>query len=108
MWIAPASLQSEASSIKRESAQSDTVQTIHRLRGIIWPASDDAEGDVAAAPAVPLPEIARRFWPDAKPYWPWLVPTPFFVALGPTLETGTIWLYGISARFRASPSPISC
>jgi ABC-type multidrug transport system fused ATPase/permease subunit len=68
-------------------------RTIDRLRGAIWPAIDDAEGSVAAAPAVPLGEIARRFWPDAKPFWPWLVPTLLFVALGPALEAGTIWLY---------------
>jgi ATP-binding cassette subfamily B protein len=51
------------------------------------------EASVDAAPAVPLREIVRRFWPDARPYRRWLPVLLVFVALGPALDTAAIWLY---------------
>jgi ABC-type multidrug transport system fused ATPase/permease subunit len=42
---------------------------------------------------VSLREIARRFWPDARPYRRWLPLLLLFVALGPALDTAAIWLY---------------
>ena len=48
---------------------------------------------IDAAPPVPVREIFRRFWPDARPYRRWLWLTLLFVALGPALETATIWLF---------------
>lgn len=68
-------------------------RVVDRIRQEIWPTLDDTDGPVAAAPRVALREILRRFWPDARPFRRWLVPTLFFVALGPALETVTIWLY---------------
>jgi ATP-binding cassette subfamily B protein len=52
-------------------------------------------GFVAAAPAVPVREILRRFWPYARPYRRWLPLTLLFVALGPAIEAATIWMYKI-------------
>jgi ABC-type multidrug transport system fused ATPase/permease subunit len=54
---------------------------------------DDEEEAVAATPSVPLREIIRRFWPDARPYRRWLPLLLLFVALGPALDTAAIWLY---------------
>jgi ATP-binding cassette, subfamily B, bacterial len=51
------------------------------------------EASVDVAPAVPLREIVRRFWPDARPYRRWLPVLLVFVALGPALDTAAIWLY---------------
>ena len=47
---------------------------------------------VDAVPRVPLRRIVRRFWPDLRPYRRWLVVTLLVVALGPAVETATIWL----------------
>ena len=64
-----------------------------RLRRL-WQQSDEApEAVVATAPSVPLREIIRRFWPDARPYRRWLLPLLLFVALGPALDAASIWLY---------------
>jgi ABC-type multidrug transport system fused ATPase/permease subunit len=54
---------------------------------------DDEEESVGAAPTVPLRDILRRFWPDARPYRRWLPLLLLFVALGPALDTAAIWLY---------------
>jgi ATP-binding cassette, subfamily B, bacterial len=58
-----------------------------------WFVQQDDEASVDAAPAVPLREIVRRFWPDARPYRRWLPVLLVFVALGPALDTAAIWLY---------------
>lgn len=56
-------------------------------------AQQGGEASVGAAPAASLREIARRFWPDARPYRRWLPVLLLFVALGPALDTAAIWLY---------------
>ncbi len=58
-----------------------------------WFTQPDDEASVDAAPAAPMREIARRFWPDARPYRRWLPVLLLFVALGPALDTAAIWLY---------------
>jgi ABC-type multidrug transport system fused ATPase/permease subunit len=58
-----------------------------------WTESDDEDGPIEAAPPVPLREIVRRFWPDARPFRWLLVPLLLFVAVGPAIDTATIWLY---------------
>ncbi len=68
-------------------------RVMERIRQEIWPALDETDGPVAAAPRVAFREILHRFWPDARPFRRWLIPTLLFVALGPALETATIWLY---------------
>src|SRR5919112_6011944 len=56
---------------------------------------EESEGFVAAAPAVPVREIFRRFWPYARPYRRWLPVILFFVALVPAIEAATIWMYKV-------------
>jgi ATP-binding cassette subfamily B protein len=60
------------------------------LKGI-----EESEGSVAAAPAVPVGEVFRRFWPYARPYRRWLPPILLLVVLGPAIEAATIWMYKI-------------
>src|SRR5918999_46264 len=60
------------------------------LKGI-----EESEGVVAAAPAVPVRQVFRRFWPYARPYRRWLPLTLLFVALGPAIEAATIWMYKV-------------
>jgi subfamily B ATP-binding cassette protein MsbA len=60
------------------------------LKGI-----DESEGFVAAAPAVPVREVFRRFWPFARPYRRWLPLILLFAALGPAIDAATIWMYKI-------------
>src|SRR5918999_4655668 len=56
---------------------------------------EESEGFVAAAPAVPVREIFRRFWPYARPYRRWLPLILVLVALGPAIEAATIWMYKV-------------
>jgi len=56
-------------------------------------ADDDEDDDSPATPPLPLRDLLHRFWPDVRPYRRWFLPTLFFVALGPALDTATIWLY---------------
>ena len=53
----------------------------------------EGQSEIAAAPLVPLRDAARRFWPDVRPYRGWLALTLLLVAVGPLLDTVTIWLY---------------
>ena len=67
-----------------------------RLRAWLQPPAEDEENEEAtvnAAPSLSLREIIRVFWPDARPYRRWLLPLLLFVALGPALDTASIWLY---------------
>ncbi len=48
---------------------------------------------IAAAPALSVWQIFRRFWPYTRGYRRWLVPILFFVMLAPAIETLTIWMY---------------
>jgi len=63
-----------------------------RLRLLFEPAPEGG-GLVAAAPAVPIREIVRRFWPYARPYRPWLALSLLFIAVGPAIDTLRIWLF---------------
>src|SRR5918999_3017265 len=56
---------------------------------------EESEGFVAAAPAVPVREVFRRFWPYARPYRRWLPVILVLAALGPAIDAATIWLYKI-------------
>jgi ATP-binding cassette, subfamily B, bacterial len=69
------------------------VSVIARLRRLWQPSDEAPEIVVATAPSVPLWEIIRRFWPDARPYQRWLPALLLFVALGPALDAAAIWLY---------------
>jgi ATP-binding cassette subfamily B protein len=48
---------------------------------------------VAAAPALPVREVLRRFWPDARPYRRWLPLGLLLIALGVAVETAEIYLF---------------
>src|SRR3954462_9032494 len=52
-------------------------------------------GPVAEAPAVGMLAIARRFWPYARRYRPWLLLTGVFIFLDAALETAAVWLFKV-------------
>jgi ATP-binding cassette subfamily B protein len=62
------------------------------LRRLLVPVSDGQEL-VAAAPQVPLREIFRRFWPDARPYRKQIALGSLFLILVPAVETAEIWMF---------------
>jgi ATP-binding cassette subfamily B protein len=63
-----------------------------RISKTLAPAADAAPV-VAAAQALPVREIFRRFWPDARPYRGWLLLSLVFIAALPALETVEIWFF---------------
>jgi ABC-type multidrug transport system fused ATPase/permease subunit len=50
-------------------------------------------GLVEAAPSVPVREVLRRFWPDARPYRRWLPLGLLLIAVGVAIETAEIYLF---------------
>src|SRR5688500_6100388 len=56
---------------------------------------EEEDGFVAAAPAMPVREVFRRFWPFARPYRRFIHLVLLFAALGPAIEAATIWMYKI-------------
>src|SRR5918997_4227161 len=69
-----------------------------RLReGFYRPLAGAEEGNdlVAAAPAVPVWEVFRRFWPHARPHRRWLPVILLFVALGPAIDLAMTWMYKV-------------
>ena len=48
---------------------------------------------VAHAPALPVREVLRRFWPDARPYRRWLPLGLVLIAVGVAIETAEIYLF---------------
>ncbi|HEU0114943.1 MAG TPA: ABC transporter ATP-binding protein [Thermomicrobiales bacterium] len=71
------------------------IALLQRLARWLAPAAAEPDADelVALAPAASLRAIARRFWPDLRPYRWRLVLVGLFVALGPAVDAATIWLY---------------
>ncbi len=65
------------------------------LRRLVADVEEREEEVVAAAPAVPVGEVFRRFWPHARPYRRWLPLILLFVALGPALDLAMTWMYKI-------------
>jgi ABC-type multidrug transport system fused ATPase/permease subunit len=65
-----------------------------RIRALLEPLFDD-DALVAEAPAVPVREIFRRFWPYARPYRRWLFVTLALIAVVPAIETATIWMFKV-------------
>jgi ATP-binding cassette, subfamily B, bacterial len=65
---------------------------LDRLAASLAPAADD-DKLVAAAPAVALREVARRFWPLAKPYRRQFFAGIALAALLPAVEAAEIWLF---------------
>ena len=48
------------------------------------------------APRVPVSDIARRFWPYARPYRPYLALSFVLVALTPLLDGAQIWMFKLA------------
>jgi ATP-binding cassette subfamily B protein len=48
---------------------------------------------VAEAPAIPVRDVLRRFWPDARPYRRWLPLGLLLIAAGVAIETAEIYLF---------------
>jgi ABC-type multidrug transport system fused ATPase/permease subunit len=68
------------------------LTALKRLRRLLFPAAE-GDGLVAAAPALPIREIFRRFWPYARPYRRLLYITLVFVVLTPFVEAALIWMF---------------
>jgi ABC-type multidrug transport system fused ATPase/permease subunit len=62
-----------------------------RIRALLVPSGEGAL--VAAAPPVPVREIFRRFWPDARPYRRWIPLGLVLIAIGAAIETAEIWMF---------------
>jgi ATP-binding cassette, subfamily B, bacterial len=62
-----------------------------RFRELFVPSGEGAL--VAAAPPVPVREILRRFWPDARPYRKWIPLGLVLIAVGALVETAEIWMF---------------
>lgn len=58
-------------------------------------AHDVDDGLVAAAPALRVREVLRRFWPDARPFRRWFPVLLVLIAVGAALETAEIWIFKI-------------
>jgi len=61
------------------------------MRALLVPSGEGAL--VAAAPPVPVREILRRFWPDARPYRRWIPLGLVLIAIGAVIETAEIWMF---------------
>jgi ATP-binding cassette subfamily B protein len=56
---------------------------------------EEGYSPVDFAPAVPVREIFRRFWPHARPYRPWIALMLVFVVLVPAVDAATLYLFKI-------------
>jgi ABC-type multidrug transport system fused ATPase/permease subunit len=65
---------------------------LDRLAAALAPAPDD-DRVVAAAPAVAVREVVRRFWPLAKPYRKQFAAGIVLAALLPAVEAAEVWLF---------------
>jgi ATP-binding cassette subfamily B protein len=65
---------------------------LDRLAAALAPAPDD-DKLVASAPAVPVREVIRRFWPLARPFRKPFVAGLALAALLPAVEAAEIWLF---------------
>ncbi|GAA2821615.1 ABC transporter ATP-binding protein [Saccharopolyspora taberi] len=64
-------------------------------RWLVRPPEGDAEGIVEAAPAKRVREVFRRFWPDARPFWGWMLLSLLLVLLAPLMDAAGIWLFKV-------------
>jgi ATP-binding cassette, subfamily B, bacterial len=69
-----------------------SLTALNRLRSLLVPAAE-GDGLVAAAPALPIREVFRRFWPYARPYRRLLYVTLVFVVLTPLVEAALVWMF---------------
>ncbi|WP_225848128.1 ABC transporter ATP-binding protein [Streptomyces sp. HPF1205] len=54
---------------------------------------DGSGGVVAAAPAVPVRTVFRRFWPYTRGGRRWLVPILVLSVVGPAIDAAQIWMF---------------
>jgi ATP-binding cassette subfamily B protein len=64
-----------------------------RLRSFVTARDADDESVVAAAPALSVRELFRRFWPYTRPYRRWIPAGLALIALGAAVVTAEIWLF---------------
>jgi ATP-binding cassette, subfamily B, bacterial len=62
------------------------------LRGFLSPPSG-GQHLVTGAPQLPVREVLRRFWPDARPYRRWLPFGLVLIAAGVAVQTAEIYLF---------------
>jgi ABC-type multidrug transport system fused ATPase/permease subunit len=58
-------------------------------------AAPEGEQVVAAAPALPVRQIFRRFWPYTHGGRKWLLPLVAFCVVGPAIDAAEIWLFKV-------------
>jgi ABC-type multidrug transport system fused ATPase/permease subunit len=63
-----------------------------RVRDLLVPRAEGPEV-VAAAREMPVREVFRRFWPDARPYRRWIPVVLALVVLGAIIGTLEIWMF---------------
>lgn len=66
---------------------------------------------VDAAPAVPIREIFRPFWPDARPYRRWIAIGLVFAVIVPAIGTVEIWMFKLVVDVVLVPGdlgPLGC
>jgi ABC-type multidrug transport system fused ATPase/permease subunit len=79
-------------------AESDPVERRGRFRVLrsltgIFAVPNAIGGGVAAAPPVPIGQIFRRFWPDARPYRKLIVIAVVLSIASPAVQAAIIWLF---------------
>ncbi|MFJ9100662.1 ABC transporter ATP-binding protein [Streptomyces sp. NPDC102405] len=65
------------------------------LRRLLTVAEPEGEQVVAAAPALPVRHIFRRFWPYTRGGRRWLLPLVAFCVVGPAIDAAEIWLFKV-------------
>ena len=76
------------------------------LARLVTPSSD-AEEVVAHAPQVPLRDVIRRFWPEARPHRRWIPVLLVLIALGALIETAEIWAFKLVVDDVLVPADLS-
>jgi ABC-type multidrug transport system fused ATPase/permease subunit len=69
------------------------VITREKLAALFVPRPEGEHAVVAAAPAVPIRELARCFWPQLRPFRGWLAVGALLVAVVPAAEAAEVWLF---------------
>src|SRR5919205_3211003 len=63
--------------------------------GLLLSGAEEGEDLVALAPTVSVRELVLRFWPYARPFSRRLPLILVLVAVGPAIESATIWMYKV-------------
>jgi hypothetical protein len=80
-----------------------------RLRAFLSPRRGDGSGLVAAAPAVSVRHLIRRFGPFARPYRLAIAAGVVLVALLPAVQAAEIWMFKLVVdRSSCPPTSARC